>query len=257
MDPLARFRHDLDCPARGQLGQGNIRVHSRKERRFARTIRGRTFAATRGAPFYRGRTDPDLMTIVPTPLTHGCPLQAIGAAYGLDERTVAARRAAAGGHARRLHAHFVRRGGVDLRHVQADELWVKTVGGRVWPAMAMAVPSRLWPAGAISPHRDLTRITRLVQVVRSCAKSPAFLVRVDGLAGYVTAFTRALRRPVRTGRAGRPRLVEEAGLWLGQVIRRRVGRCVTGVGRRVIRGTAEAIAAVLSATGTGTGINTA
>jgi hypothetical protein len=28
--------------------------------------------------------------------------------------------------------------------VQADELWVKLVGRRMWLAMALAVPSRLW-----------------------------------------------------------------------------------------------------------------
>lgn len=257
MDPLTRFCHNLDCPARGQLGRGNIRVHSRKQRRFVCTTCGRTFAATTGTPFYRKCTSPETMTIVLTLLCHGCPTQAIVAAYGFDERTVAAWRDDAGGHARRLHAHLVQRGGVDLGHVQADELWVKTVGGRLWMAMAMAVPSRLWLGGAISPRRDLTLITRLVQMVRSCAKSPTFLVCVDGLASYVTAFTRASRRAVRTGRAGRPRLVEEPGLLLGQVVKHRVGRCVAGVTRRVIRGTAEAIAAVLLATGTGTGINTA
>ena len=31
MDPQAQFCHNADCPARGQLGLGNIRVHSRTE----------------------------------------------------------------------------------------------------------------------------------------------------------------------------------------------------------------------------------
>ena len=49
--------------------------------------------------------------------------------------------------------------------------------------------------------------------------SLAILVCVDGLASYVTAFTRVFRDPVRTGRQGRPRLVATAGLLLGQVIK--------------------------------------
>ena len=80
---------------------------------------------------------------------------------------------------------------------------------------------------------------------------------VDGLASYVTAFVRVFRHPVRTGGPGRPRLVEEPGLLIGQVIkhqekRRRGGRDPAGGAWDV-----EAITAVLLATGTGTGINTA
>jgi len=94
-------------------------------------------------------------------------------------------------------------------------------------------------------------------MVRRAARSPALLACVDGLARYVTAFARVFRDPVRTGRAGRPRPVPPAGLLLGQVIKHRAGRRLTGVARRLVRGTEAAIAAVLAATGTGTGINTA
>jgi transposase-like protein len=257
MDPQAQSCHNPDCPARGQPGLGDIRVHSRKERRLRCLTCGRTFAATSGTPFYRLKKAADLVTVVLTLLCHGCPLQAIVAAFGLDERTVAAWRDRAGRHGQGLHGHLVQRGQVDLRHVQADELYVKTVGGRLWMAMAMAVPSRLWLGGVIGPRRDLALITTLVRMVRSAALSTAILVCVDGLASYVTAFARVFRDPVRTGRRGRPRLVPVAGLLLGQVIKHHAGRRLTGVTRRVVRGTAAAITAVLLATGTGTGINTA
>jgi hypothetical protein len=46
------------------------------------------------------------------------------------------------------------------------ELWVKLVGKRLWMARALAVPSRLWLGGVISPHRDRALITELVQKVR-------------------------------------------------------------------------------------------
>src|SRR4029079_10146479 len=61
----------------------------------------------------------------------------------------------------------------------------------------------------------------------------------------------------RTGRRGRPRVVATAGLLLGQVIKHHAGRCFVRVTRRVVRGSSAAIAAVLAATGTGAGINTA
>jgi transposase-like protein len=256
MDPQAQFCRNPDCPARGQRGRGNIRVHSRKEQRYRCTTCGRTFAATQDTPFYRLKKPTELVIIVLTLLCHGCPLQAIVAAFGLDERTVAAWRDRAGQHGQRFHQHHVLGGQVELGHVQADELFVKVVARRLWMAMAMAVPSRLWLGGVVSARRDLELITTVVKMVRRAAKSLAFLVCVDGLASYVTAFVRVFRNPVRTGKAGRPRLAAIPGLLLGQVIKHHSGRRLVGVTRRAVLGTAQAIAAVLTATGTGTGINT-
>jgi transposase-like protein len=257
MDPQAQFCPNPDCPARGQRSQGNIRVHSQTERRYRCTTCGRTFAATTGTPFFRLKHAPDLVTVVLTLLCHGCPLQAIVAAFGLDERTVAAWQARAGQHCQQVHEHLVQQGQVDLGHVQADELWVKLVGRKVWLALALAVPSRLWLGGAISPHRDGALIRRLVERGRACASRLDILVCVDGLSSYVTAFRRAFRVPVRTGRPGRPRLVLPAGFLLGQVVKRYAQRCVTAVEQRVVCGTAAAITAVLAATQSGTCINTA
>src|SRR4051794_10123497 len=256
MDPQTQFCHNPDCTARGQLGLGNIRVHGRKEQRYRCSTCGRTFAATRDTPFYRLKTSADLVTVVVTLLCHGCPVQAIVAAFGLGERTVADWRDRAGRHGRRLHEHRVLRGQVELGHVQADELYVKAVARRAWMAMAMAVPSRLWLGGVVNERRDLALITAVVGMVRRAAKGMEFLACVDGLASYVTAFTRAFRDPVRTGKRGRPRLVATPGSLLGQVIKHHSGRRLVGVTRRAVPGTDEAIAGVLSATGTGTGINT-
>src|SRR5512143_1725399 len=256
MDPLAQCCHDPDCTARGKLGLGNIRVHSRKEKRYRCTTCGQTFAATRDTPFYRLKKSVDLVTIVITLLCHGCPVQAVVIAFGLDERTVADGRGRAARHGQRLHEHVVLSGQVDLGHVQADELLVKAAGRRLWMAMAMAVPSRLWRGGVVSARRDLSLITAVVQMVRRAAKSLAFLVCVDGLASYVTAFVRVFRDPVRTGKAGRPRLTAIPGLLLGQVIKHHSGRRLVSITQCVVLGTAQAIAAVLAATGTGARINT-
>lgn len=257
MNPQTQFCHNPQCPARGQVGQGNMRVHSQAEQRYRCTTCGQTFAATKDTPFYRLRTAADVVTLVLTLLSHGCPTQAIVAAFGVDERTVAAWVTRAGQHCQRVQQHMVQQGHGDLQHVQADELWVKLVGRRVWLAMAMAVPSRLWLGGVISGHRDLGLITTLVQLIRACGRSLTILVCVDGLASYVTAVRRVFRHPIRTGRRGRPRLVAEPGLLLGQVVKRYVQRRVVSVERRVVRGTEAAISAVLAATHSGTGINTA
>jgi transposase-like protein len=64
-------------------------VHSRKDKRFICTECRKTFRATTGTAFYRLRTAADTVALVVTLLAHGCPVQAIVAAFGFDERTIA------------------------------------------------------------------------------------------------------------------------------------------------------------------------
>ena len=262
MDPQTQCCPNEECAARGQVGQGNLRVHSWLEHRYrCRTCR-QTFAATTGTPFFRVQTAVETVTLVVTLLAHGCPLQAIVAAFGFDERTVVAWQAKAGAHCQRVHAHLVQQGQLDLGHVQADELWGKVVGGKVWMALALAIPSRLWLGGVVSPHRDGALITTLVGLVRACATGvggvgTGLLVCVDGLVSYVTAFRRAFRVPVHTGRVGRPRLVLPDGVLLGQVVKQYAQRHVIAVAHRVVCGTPAAITAALVATRGGTVLTTA
>ena len=98
MDPSTTFCPHLACPDKGLLGRGNIRIHSQAQRRYRCTTCGHTFTATTNTPFYRLRHAADRVTLVLTLLAHGCPLPAIVAAFGLDERTVRSwlQRAAAG-----------------------------------------------------------------------------------------------------------------------------------------------------------------
>ena len=119
MDPHDQFCHNPDCSDRGQSGLGNIHIHSRKEQRYCCSTCGRTFAATTGTPFYRLRTATDVVTVVLALLCHGCPLQAIVAAFGFDERTVAQWQARAGEHCQEVHRHLVEQGQVELGQVQA------------------------------------------------------------------------------------------------------------------------------------------
>src|ERR1700675_452234 len=89
MDPTTVFCPNLACPARGQTGQGNIGIHSQKEPRFICHACHKTFSATKGMAFSRLRTAAETVALVVTLLAHGCPVQAMVAACGFDERTVA------------------------------------------------------------------------------------------------------------------------------------------------------------------------
>jgi transposase-like protein len=154
MDPRRQFCHHPDCSARGQVGQGNSTIHRQQEQRYRCTACGRTVPAPLGTPFYRLRTAVDVVTLGLPWLCPGGPLQAIVAACGFEERTVAQWQARGGHHCRHVHGHLVQQGHVDLGHVSADELGIKMGGQRVWMALAWAVPSRLGLGGVSSPHRD-------------------------------------------------------------------------------------------------------
>jgi transposase-like protein len=257
MDPQAQFCPNPRCPARGQAGQGNIKVHSYPQRRYRCMVCRKTFAATTGTPFYRLHTDPAVFVCVVTLLAYGCPPQAIVAAFGLDDRTVGAWQDKAGVHARAVHHHFLDTSVVDLQHVQADEICGKTVGGRCWLAMALAVPYRLWLGGVVSPVRDLRLIQRLVDYVRLAWRpGRTLLICVDGLSSYVTALWKAFREKHHTGRPGRPPYRLPRGALLGQVVKNHSGRCLVSVVRRVVWGSLGRIERVLQRTGTGQQINT-
>lgn len=257
MDTPGAFCMNPSCSARGQADQGNIKVHSHKERRLRCTTCGKTFAASKGTPFYRLHKDRTLLVIVVILLTHGCPLQAIVAAFDLDERTVASWYAKSGAHARNVHQHFLDNHPLDLGHVQADELYGKCFGGHCWMAMALAVPYRLWLGGVVSPVRNLNLIQRLVDMVRlAWVPGKALLICVDGLASYPTAFFHAFREKVFTGRAGRPPFRLPGCVWLAQVIKKHSGRRLVDVVRRVLWGSLTQVQEQLRKTKTGQQINT-
>jgi len=257
MDPHSQFCHNPACSAHGQRGRGNIGIHSQKERRFYCKLCKKPFAATQGTAFYRLQTDAQVVSLVMTLLSLGCPLQAIVGAFGFDERTVARWQLAAGQQCERFHTYWTKEHPVDVQHAQADELWVKVVGRRLWMGMAIAVPFRLWLGGVIGEQRDRPFLRAVVRLIRSAARHPALLICVDGLQGYVNAVRFVFRQPVYTGDPGRPRLEAEQGWLLGQVVKQYAKRRVVAVTQRIVQGSALAIAHVLERTGSGTQINTA
>jgi len=105
-------------------------MHARQEQRFICHKWHKTFSDTTGTVFYRLRTSAETVVIVVPLLAHGCPVQAIVAALGFDEHTVAAWWARSGRQGQTVHEYLVEPPR-DLGQVQADELRVKKQGGSV------------------------------------------------------------------------------------------------------------------------------
>ena len=256
MDPTQVFCPNLKCPARGQRGTGNIGLPSRKEQRFLCRQCGKTFAATKGTAWYHLRTAGEVVRLEVTLLAHGCPIQAIVAAYGFDERTVASWLARAGGHSQAVHEHLVEQPRA-LGQGQADELRVKRQGGVVWMAMAMMVGTRLWLGGVVSERRDLPLIRALLRRVRRCALPRVLLCCTDGLCSYVRAIRETCRDRVYTGQPGRPRWRAWKDILIAQVIKRYEKRRMIAVTRRIVQGSRAPVAAVRRRSQGGGVVNTA
>src|SRR5258707_15186994 len=90
MDSRGAFCPYLECPARGQRDQGNIRVQSQHGQRYRCAVCGKTFTATKGTAAYRLHRPLAVFVQVVTLLAFGCPPPAVVAAFGLDQRTSAA-----------------------------------------------------------------------------------------------------------------------------------------------------------------------
>jgi hypothetical protein len=221
-------------------------IHSQKERRYQCKRCRRTFTETRDTPFYRKHKPKWLVVAVVTLLAHGCPLQAIVAAFGLDERTLARWQRESGLQCKRVHQHMVEAGRVELLQVQADEIRVKAVGGIYWLASALEVRSRLWLGGVISHSRDRHLVRSLLIRVRSCGRLERILLVTDGLSSYLSQALHVFREPLSTGKVGRPRLVLARDVMIAQVIKRHERRRVVEVLRRVVVGReAEVISRVI------------
>jgi len=253
MDPQHTFCPNPDCPARGQVGKGNIRIHSRKEQRYRCRLCHQSFSARQGTPLHRRHTPEATISLVMTLVAHGCPILAIVAAFGFQARTVHAWVAAAGQHSQQLHQHLVLQPR-DLGQVQADERRAKLQGSVVWLAMALMVSTRLWLGGVVSQKRDQGLIRQLVAQMRACALPRPLLLVTDGLATYGHAWLQAFRSPQHTGRRGRPRLLP----WVGVVmVKRYHKRRVVAVERRLVQGSQEELPQRLEATQGGGVLNTA
>src|SRR6266576_5763657 len=259
MDPSKAFCPNAMCSARGQSGKGNIVIHDRKRQRYRCKACKETFSARRATMFEGLRKPVDLIVIVVTLLTYGCPVQAIVHAYGLDERTVADWRDRAGAHCQNVHQAIVEQGQLDLMHVQADEIRVKGCKMMAWMGLAMMVSTRMFLGGVVQLSRDRSLADRLMfQVRRSAQAMLPLLVLTDGWSAYPNSIRRAFREKVKKmAGVGRASLEVWPQLHIGTVIKRTEKKRVVEITRRMAHGLLEQAEQLLQVSGGGSVLNTA
>jgi transposase-like protein/IS1 family transposase len=241
MDASKQFCPNETCSARGQMGAGNIRIHSYQPQRYRCRTCNKTFSARRGTMMEGLRTPTDLVVIVVILLAYGCPVQAIVHAYGLDERTVADWQKRAGKHCQRVHQAIVEQAKVVMTHVQADEIRAKGRKLVIWMGMAIDATSRLWLAGVVSVSRDCQLADRLLQQVRRCCQCvQGLLICTDGWNAYPKSILRAFREKVkRTAGRGRCCLEVWPDLCIATIIKHTKNKRVVEVTRKLTWGVLE------------------
>lgn len=256
MNPQEQFCPNVRCHTSGRVGGSNIVIHSQKQRRYKCKCCGKTFSETHGTSLYRVKKASEQFVLVVTLLSYGCPVQAIVAAFGLDERTVRSWLHKAGQHAQRVHEEMLSQQQLDLQQVQADEIRVKMQRKVLWMAMALMVSTRLWLGGVVSERRDMRLARQLANQIRHIALDRPLLLAVDGWKSYVRAFRQAFRLTLHTGQRGRPRLLAWPHLLITQVVKHRQGRTLS-IERRIVQGTQALVTRLLTSSQQEGVINTA
>jgi hypothetical protein len=184
----------------------------------------------------RLRPSAEPVVLVVTVRAHGCPVPAIVAACGFDERTVADWWARAGRQGQAVQECLGERPR-DLGQVQADESRVKHPGGLGGRALALRGTTRWWLGGAGREPRDLPLLRRLSERGKRGAAHRPRLLCTEGWVSYMRAMRETFRDPVHTGQGGRPRRRPWRHGLMTQVVKRYERRRVVAPDRRLVDGT--------------------
>ncbi len=221
MNPHAVFCPNPDCPARGQVNEGNIWIHARTPPRYRCTISGKTFSGRAGTLYYRRSTDEATITCVVDPgglwLS---PIRRPRPPSGCDARRSRTGRTPQGDNAKRCITRSSADRAILGRCKRTRSGSSSREGSSGWRWRCRCHPTLARRDGQRAAGWAL--IARLWRVKRVHCPRRCWLV--DGFAA-MSEMRRMARSPQpRDGKRGRCRLVEWPGLVIRQVVKLRASR---------------------------------
>ncbi len=258
---------DQSCDYYGWLNLGNISSNGHPNGGRSRQLHcyecKSYFAETKGTLFYGKRYGAELIQRVLTALAEGLGIRAVGRVFEVEPETVLVWLLEASQHMVAFSDYLVRE--LELEQVQMDELFgvVRAVQegkmsrkgaieqlDRPWLWTAMDPISKFWLATVVGP-RTTTMAQGLVhQVVSRLKEGCVPLFVTDGYRGYATALLSHYGQWASPENGQRKaRWMPLAHLHYAQVIKKRVGRRVVSVSKRLAFGSWEVIQQSLAAQG--------
>jgi transposase-like protein/IS1 family transposase len=274
IDTSRHFCPHVGCDDRGWLGLRNLRANGHPSggpwRQFQCTSCEGYFLETHGTIFHGKQASVELIVRVLACLAEGLGIRATARVFEVDPNTVLQWLVEAAEQLKALTSYFLC--DVHVKQLQLDELYaviraLKTSQISAGDAFERLEPGRPWVWTAIDPvsklllvmevgPRTVEMAQRVVhQVARRLASTCMPLWLSDGFKGYLPAIVghfgwwgHAERRQDK-GPWPKPRWMPLSGLLYAQVLKQYRRKRLVGVKHRVVFGTMDAIAQVLSVCG--------
>ena len=221
------------------------------------------FAETKGTLFYGKRYGPELIQRVLTALAEGLGIRAVARVFEVEPETVLEWLLEAHQHIVAFTDYLVRE--LELEQIQMDELFgvIRAVQdgemsreaaieqlNRPWLWTAMDPVSKFWLATVVGPRTTQMAQSLVHQVVKRLKEGCVPLFLTDGYQGYKTALLSHYGqwRPPEQGQR-KARWMPLGQLHYVQVVKKRVGRRLVSVSKRLVFGSWEVVKPCLASQG--------
>jgi len=259
------------CRYYGWLGRGNIRSNGYpnrgRHRQLHCTVCRKYFVESTGTLFYGKRYQPEQMAQILTALAEGLGIRAVGRVFWVEPETVLAWLSEAGAQLEAFHRYQSRQ--LEVAQVQLDELYgvirayqtgelneaealaaLEQSRTSTWLWTAIDPRSKFWLAAVVG-ERTANNAWKIVhQVVGQLKPGRVPLFLTDGNRAYeqpLLSHYGAWQPPLEGQRQPRWQALPE--LLYAQVVKKRRGRRLVSVSKRVVFGTLEQIQTRLASSG--------
>ena len=215
------------------------------------------FTCRKHTVLYRIKTHPKIVCLSLTLLARGIDVNALADALEIREVTLRTWLSHSSDHGRKLHDHFIT--GLDLVHVQLDELWadVKHAGQSVWVWTVCDAKTKLIPVIQLGPRTQTMAYAVVHQLICRLKKGCVPVFSSDGLKNYYYALTAHYGEWVQVEGQNKPVWMILPDFLYGQVIKYRHRLRIINIEQRLIWGLLDDYRSRLRAAGLSGNINTA